>query len=104
MTFRHDWFLDDVPASQVDPALRNVLNVSEAAGLPPFMSDYMDREGRPVPHGSPAVMPPGRMLPAPPLQMRWYLTEMGILDHAGVNRLRPMTAWYDATVQKPFTV
>lgn len=34
-------------------------------------------------------------LPAVPSEIRWYLTQHGILDRAGVNHLRPMVAqWW----------
>ncbi|MCZ7862724.1 hypothetical protein O9X98_15220 [Agrobacterium salinitolerans] len=32
------------------------------------------------------------LVPRVPLEMRWYLTRLGILDDAGVNKLRPLTA------------
>lgn len=34
------------------------------------------------------------IVPRVPLEMRWYLTRLGILDDAGVNKLRPLTAWW----------
>jgi hypothetical protein len=35
------------------------------------------------------------LLPAVPLEIRWYLTRMGILDSSGVNQLRPLIAhWF----------
>lgn len=34
-------------------------------------------------------------LPAVPSEIRWYLTQHGIMDHAGVNELRPLVAqWW----------
>ncbi|MCV9964366.1 hypothetical protein OIU34_20985 [Pararhizobium sp. BT-229] len=32
------------------------------------------------------------LVPRVPMEMRWYLKKLGILDDAGVNKLRPLTA------------
>lgn len=32
------------------------------------------------------------LVPRVPMEMRWYLKKLGILDDAGINKLRPLTA------------
>ncbi|MBY3155264.1 hypothetical protein HFO56_23360 [Rhizobium laguerreae] len=33
-----------------------------------------------------------QLVPRVPMEMRWYLTKLGVLDDAGINKLRPLTA------------
>jgi hypothetical protein len=32
------------------------------------------------------------LVPRVPMELRWYLKKLGVLDDAGINKLRPLTA------------
>lgn len=53
----------------------------------------MTLAGKPVDWPGPAAARKrDDLVPRVPLEMRWYLTRLGILDESGVNKLRPLTA------------
>lgn len=61
----------------------------------PFANDIMLEDGTPEPweyffH----LRKRDDWVPAPPSEIRWYLTTHGIMDNAGLNKLRPLIAQY----------
>jgi hypothetical protein len=62
-------------------------------GHGPWRTALMTTDGRPF-----DWVPPHELddrpdvVPRVPLEIRWYLSKLGILDDAGINRLRPLTA------------
>ena len=61
----------------------------------PFTNYLMLEDGSPVPWDYYwEVERHPEWLPAVPSEIRWYLTRHGVLDNAGVNKLRPLIAQY----------
>lgn len=62
-------------------------------GFYPFSNYLMDKDGHPLEwesfHRLDHMYPDG-WYPAVPSEIRWYLKKLGIMDDAGVNKLRPM--------------
>lgn len=62
----------------------------------PWANELMDHDGNPLAWQHYTVL--GRRddwLPAVPSEIRWYLTQHGIMNQSGVNQLRPMIAqWW----------
>ncbi|QSY98629.1 hypothetical protein J2J97_32515 (plasmid) [Rhizobium bangladeshense] len=64
----------------------------------PFANYLMDKDGNPLEwesfHRLDYTYPEG-WYPAVPSEIRWYLKKLGIMDDAGVNKLRPIVAqWW----------
>lgn len=62
-------------------------------GHGPWKNSMMTEDGAPVEWMVPSVLKKRPdIVPRVPLEMRWYLTRLGVLDDSGVNKLRPVTA------------
>ncbi|QIG69138.1 hypothetical protein EVB78_104 [Rhizobium phage RHph_N1_15] len=67
-------------------------------GWYPFANYLMDRDGQPLEWEMFSRLDrtyPDGWFPAVPTEIRWYLKKLGIMDDAGVNKLRPIVAqWW----------
>lgn len=59
----------------------------------PFSNFLMDKDGNPLEWEAYFLLDetyPDGWFPAVPSEIRWYLKQLGIMDDAGINKLRPM--------------
>lgn len=94
LAFLHRW----EKGGKRDVETSSEMNVKYVSfGHGPFRNDLMTEDGQPtdwIPF--PQLVGRDDIVPRVPLAMRWYLNRLGVLDHAGVNRLRPVIArWFD---------
>lgn len=64
-------------------------------GHHPFSYDIMDINGNPLKWEPARLNQHSNWIPAVPSEIRWYLTQHGIMFNEGVNQLRPVVAqWW----------
>lgn len=79
---------------QDEPNLRDYVKILKF-GHYPWTNSLMDKEGEPLKWDLYSNLNRRNdWLPAVPTEIRWYLTELEILDNKAVNELRPMAAQY----------
>lgn len=85
----------DGDANEALRAIRDFIRYTKF-GHYPWTNDLMDHDGNPLEWQHYTLLDKrDDWLPAVPSEIRWYLTQHGIMDHAGVNELRPLIAqWW----------